>query len=166
MPLRNHIRALFRASRLSLRQLAEKSGVRRQSIARFLEGGNLHIANLEKLLRALGYRLLLSRETSCLPSRVRVDRNRLARFCKARGISYLALYGSVLTGNFHKGSDIDVLADFEKPITYFDLVDLEKELQTLLKTPHPVHIVTIQGLSPLLLEEVMIRSKTVYEKAA
>lgn len=174
MPLRNHIQALIQASPLSLRQLAEKSGVRRQAIAHFLKGGNLHIANLEKLLRALGYRLLLSSETTPqkmearakFHSRIKLSKPQLIHFCNTHGLSYLAFYGSILTEHFHKKSDIDVLVDFETPVTLFDLVDLEKKLQTFLKTLHPVHIVTIKGLSPLLLDEVMAQSEIVYAKAA
>lgn len=174
MPLREHIRALVVASGWSQRELAEKCGVRRQAIAHFLKGANLHIANLEKLLAALGYRLLLNRENgpkqikarALLQSRIYINKTKLARFCKSHGIAYLAFYGSVLGDHFQKKSDIDVLIDFEKPVTYFYLVDLEQKLQTFLRTSHPVHIVTIKGLSPLLLDEVMSQSEVFYAKAA
>ena len=40
--------------------------------------------------------------------------NRLAAFCKANGITRLALFGSVLRDDFGPDSDVDVLVEFEQ----------------------------------------------------
>ncbi|MBI5638489.1 MAG: nucleotidyltransferase family protein [Nitrospinae bacterium] len=42
-----------------------------------------------------------------------VGQGEIAAFCKARHIRKLALFGSVLCGDFRPDSDIDVLVEFE-----------------------------------------------------
>lgn len=44
---------------------------------------------------------------------IRIDRDRVAAFCRARGIRRLSLFGSVLRADFDPArSDVDVLAEF------------------------------------------------------
>jgi len=44
---------------------------------------------------------------------VRFDREKIAEFCRARGIRRLSLFGSVLRDDFdQENSDVDVLAEF------------------------------------------------------
>src|SRR5437016_9820105 len=45
---------------------------------------------------------------------IQLDRERIAEFCRARGIRKLSLFGSVLREDFDpQRSDVDVLAEFE-----------------------------------------------------
>ena len=45
---------------------------------------------------------------------IQIDREKIAEFCRARGIRRLSLFGSVLRGDFDPArSDVDVLAEFE-----------------------------------------------------
>jgi hypothetical protein len=45
---------------------------------------------------------------------INIDRERIAEFCRARGIRKLSLFGSVLREDFNsERSDVDVLAEFE-----------------------------------------------------
>jgi predicted nucleotidyltransferase len=54
----------------------------------------------------------LSEVSAALP--IAIDRERIAEFCRARGIRKLSLFGSVLRGDFDPTrSDVDVLAEFE-----------------------------------------------------
>ena len=46
-------------------------------------------------------------------SRVAIDRNRIADFCRRNHIHRLSLYGSVLRDDFGPESDVDVLVEFE-----------------------------------------------------
>jgi len=49
---------------------------------------------------------------------IRFDRDRVAQFCRDRGISRLSLFGSVLRDDFDPAcSDVDVLADFKPGAT-------------------------------------------------
>ncbi len=44
---------------------------------------------------------------------IKVDREKVAAFCRVRGIRKLSVFGSVLRGDFDPArSDVDVLADF------------------------------------------------------
>ncbi len=45
---------------------------------------------------------------------IRIDREKIAEFCRMRGIRKLSLFGSVLRDDFDPArSDVDVLAEFE-----------------------------------------------------
>ena len=45
---------------------------------------------------------------------IQMDREKIAEFCRARGIRRLSLFGSVLRDDFDPAhSDVDVLAEFE-----------------------------------------------------
>jgi len=44
---------------------------------------------------------------------VRIDKERVARFCREHHIVRLALFGSVLTERFSEESDVDVLVEFD-----------------------------------------------------
>lgn len=45
---------------------------------------------------------------------IKLDHEKIAEFCRARGIRKLSLFGSVLREDFDpKRSDVDVLAEFE-----------------------------------------------------
>ncbi len=45
---------------------------------------------------------------------IQIDREKIAEFCRARGIRKLSLFGSVLRDDFDPArSDVDVLAEFE-----------------------------------------------------
>lgn len=58
-------------------------------------------------------------EAYCFPMSIaelpiRIDREKIAEFCRARGIRRLSLFGSVLRDDFDPArSDVDVLAEFE-----------------------------------------------------
>ncbi|NUM55983.1 MAG: nucleotidyltransferase family protein [Candidatus Hydrogenedentes bacterium] len=63
-----------------------------------------------------------------------VDKNRLAEFCRARYISRLALFGSVLRDDFGPDSDVDVLVEFEPDHVpgLLALSRMERELSEIL----------------------------------
>jgi len=44
---------------------------------------------------------------------VKFPQEELATICRHRGIHRLSLYGSVLHGTDHPGSDVDLLVEFE-----------------------------------------------------
>jgi predicted nucleotidyltransferase len=46
-------------------------------------------------------------------SKVSVDRERLAEFCRQSGVRRLAVFGSALRDDFRPDSDVDVLIEFE-----------------------------------------------------
>ncbi|MEX2237995.1 MAG: nucleotidyltransferase domain-containing protein [Dehalococcoidia bacterium] len=65
---------------------------------------------------------------------IQIGREALAEFCKRNHIRKLSLFGSVLRADFHNGSDVDFLVEFEAgyPVGYFDLAGMEIELSEIL----------------------------------
>ena len=57
----------------------------------------------------------------------------LAAFCRRHHIGKLALFGSVLRGDFSKDSDVDVLIEFEPgyPVGLLEMAGMELELSAL-----------------------------------
>jgi len=72
----------------------------------------------------------------CL-ERVHFDRDRLRDLCRASGISRLEIFGSALRKDFHKGSDIDLLATLrpEAHPTLLDWVDIQQKLSEVFRRP-------------------------------
>jgi predicted nucleotidyltransferase len=68
-----------------------------------------------------------------MSSRVPVDRQQIAEFCRRHHIRKLSLFGSVLRDDFRPDSDIDVLVTFEPgQVVGLRIVDIEDELAQLL----------------------------------
>ena len=94
-----------------------------------------------------------------------LDRARLARFCRERGIRRLAFFGSVLRDDFDpRLSDVDVLAEFAPGalrgvgLRYFDYAP---ELAVILG--HKVDLCS--QLHPSLRAQVEREALTIYEQA-
>lgn len=132
---------------------------------RFLDGGNIHLDNLQKVLATLGYNMTLTPSTK-KQTKIKMDHQAIAKLCRHYHVKMLALFGSVLRDDFSKESDIDILVDFEKPIGFFDLANFEADLRQLFHTSHPLDVVTVKSLSPLLAGNVINSSEVVYDKAA
>jgi len=61
----------------------------------------------------------------------------IAEFCRRWKITELSLFGSVLRDDFRPDSDVDVLVTFapNHGLTYFDLVQMERELKEIIGRP-------------------------------
>ena len=61
---------------------------------------------------------------------VNISKDKIAAFCRRNHIRSLALFGSVLRGDFGPDSDVDVLVEFEHGHKHslMDLVGMEEEL--------------------------------------
>ncbi len=69
------------------------------------------------------------------------------------------IYGSVLRGTDHEGSDLDLLVDALPGATLFDLGGLQIELEDLLGVP--VDLVTPGDLPPGLRQKVLLEAEPV-----
>src|SRR5436190_21562103 len=69
-----------------------------------------------------------------MAGRLPVDLQALDSFCRRHGIRKLSLFGSVLKGTAHGGSDVDLLVEYHPDArpTLLDLVTMEEELSRLL----------------------------------
>src|SRR5271167_1487569 len=94
--------------------------------------------------------------------RIRIDRERLADFCRDNHIRKLSLFGSVLRDDFRPESDIDVLVEFEPGCTpglaFFAMQD---ELSSILG--RKVDLNTPGFLSKYLRDEVLKEAEVQYD---
>ena len=144
--------------------------MRRQSIAAYLAGANIHLGNLQKLLAALGHQLTLGPLAEAAQAlsqdRFSLDRRKLRTLCRKHGVRRLALFGSILRPEFSAKSDIDILVQFRKPVSFFEMVSFEEELAKLFPKGRRLDVVTEQALSPHFRSEVLAECEVVYEEAA
>lgn len=95
---------------------------------------------------------------------IRIDHERIARFCRERGVRSLALFGSVLRDDFDpQRSDVDVLAEFAPGalrgvgLRYFDFAE---ELSVILG-----HRVDFSSqLHPAIRDRIRQDSMVLYEQ--
>ncbi len=68
-----------------------------------------------------------------MASRLHLDRERIADFCRRWKIRELSLFGSVLRDDFRPDSDVDVLVTFEDDarVGLFAHVQMEEELASI-----------------------------------
>jgi uncharacterized protein len=96
---------------------------------------------------------------------IRIDRERIAEFCRARGIRRLRLFGSVLREDFDPTrSDVDVLAELLPTARPgWEFYGWHEDLATILGRKVDLH--TPASLSPYFRDEVLREAVTVYEQA-
>ncbi len=93
--------------------------------------------------------------------RFRVPEDRLSAYCRRHHIRKLALFGSVLRGDFRPDSDIDVLVEFEPGHTPgFGIIDMENELSEL--AGRKVDLRTPGDLSRYFRDSVVREAKVEY----
>jgi hypothetical protein len=96
---------------------------------------------------------------------IRIDRDAVSQFCRARGIRKLSLFGSVLRDDFDPGrSDVDVLAEFEPDVhPGLRFFGYGEELAEILG--RKVDFNTPAWLSKYFRDQVLREAVTVYEQA-
>ena len=95
---------------------------------------------------------------------IQLKKDKLIRFCKENHIIYLAFFGSILTPDFTKQSDVDILVKFEKKHIphLFGLIGMESELSDIIG--RPVDLKTPNDLSPYFRDDVLTKAKIFYGK--
>lgn len=77
-------------------------------------------------------------------------------------INRISMFGSRVTGLARTDSDLDLLIEFSRPVGFFELVILEKQLEVAVGIK--VDLVTPRSLSPLLRNNIMNSAESLYEK--
>lgn len=95
---------------------------------------------------------------------IKLDHEQIAKFCRARGIRKLSLFGSVLRDDFDpERSDVDVLAEFEPGVRlglkFFGYAD---ELAQIIG--RTVDFNTAEWLSKYFRDEVVQEAVPIYEQ--
>ena len=93
-----------------------------------------------------------------------ISEQQIRSFCERHHIRKLALFGSVLRGDYHSDSDIDVLVEFEtdRHVTLFDMGAAQVELSELLG--RTVDLKTAGFLSPYFRQRVIDTAQVIYER--
>jgi hypothetical protein len=77
---------------------------------------------------------------------------------QAHRIKKVGIFGSLARGDQNKRSDIDLLAEFEEPVSLLDLVGAELYLRKILKTK--VDLIPKEDIRPELKKRIL--KETVY----
>ena len=100
--------------------------------------------------------------TQAAMQKVALPLDRIATFCERNHIRKLSLFGSVLRDDFRPDSDLDMLVAFELDahVGYFELVEMETELSTLVG--RKVDLRTAGELSKYFRDSVIDSSELIY----
>lgn len=95
------------------------------------------------------------------PSDLKKYQAKIKPIAKKMGVKYMAIFGSFARGEEKKTSDIDVLVDFNKPVTFDGYFDLEEKLEQLFG--RKVDLVTKTGLNKYVKPYIQDDIRVVYE---
>jgi predicted nucleotidyltransferase len=98
-----------------------------------------------------------------IDARLSIPRDRIAAFCRERGIRRLSIFGSALRPDFGPESDVDVLVEFESGRTpgLLGMARMERELSALLGG-RKVDLRTPEDLSRYFRQSVLDEAEVQY----
>jgi hypothetical protein len=94
---------------------------------------------------------------------INISKEAIINYCKQHNIIEFALFGSVLTNQFHSNSDIDVLVTFQPDCHYsfYDIVAIQEDLENMFA--RPVDLVEKQSLkNPFRKHEILKNMEVIY----
>ncbi|MGZ3707773.1 MAG: nucleotidyltransferase family protein [Bdellovibrionota bacterium] len=91
-----------------------------------------------------------------------VPKGTLSEICRAHHVRKLSIFGSALTNRFRDESDLDLLVEFKKGVSFFDLAALEEALAPLFKG-RKVDLRTPGELSRIFRDEVLKKAVVIYD---
>jgi uncharacterized protein len=99
-----------------------------------------------------------------MATKILIDRQRIAEFCRRHHIRRLAFFGSVLRNDFGPGSDVDVLIEFDPGhVPGLAFLSMEEELAEILG--RKVDLNTPGFLSPYFRDRVLAEAEVQYVQA-
>lgn len=95
---------------------------------------------------------------------IRLPSSQIRNFCVANHVKKLSLFGSVLTDQFKKSSDIDFLVQFEQDNcpTLIGMAHMENELTGMIGRQADLR--TAEDLSPYFRNQVIQEAYLLYEQ--
>ena len=98
-----------------------------------------------------------------MPTGVKIDRKKMAEFCRRNHVRRLALFGSVLRADFGPESDVDVLVEFGEGHVpgLIRLARMERELSGAFEG-RKVDIRTAEDLSRYFRKDVVAAAEVQY----
>ncbi|MBO1352131.1 MAG: nucleotidyltransferase domain-containing protein [Hormoscilla sp. GUM202] len=103
-----------------------------------------------------------------IPKRLGIDINYFSTFCQRWGITYMALFGSVLRSDFRADSDIDFLITFAPNVRQglLTLAKIKHELEFILNRPVDLALkYSIEASDNWIRRrEILSTAKTIYKQ--
>ncbi|OGY47422.1 MAG: hypothetical protein A3J65_00980 [Candidatus Buchananbacteria bacterium RIFCSPHIGHO2_02_FULL_45_11b] len=72
---------------------------------------------------------------------------------KDYGVKKIGVFGSFVNGKPGKNSDIDILVEFLKPVSFFEFIEVEDFLSKILK--RKVDLATKNALKPAIKKDIL-----------
>ena len=144
-----------KAQGLNRRALAQRAGVRPETVSRIASRGTCDFVTLERLAQAAGLRLALetSQPQALGQARAEVFRKQslIRTLALAHGVRTVDLFGSAARGEDGPGSDLDFMVELEPGRSLIDLIGFAEDLQDVLG--RKVDAVTRAAMKPRVLDE-------------
>ena len=95
---------------------------------------------------------------------ISINKKKIDACCRKHHITYLALFGSVLTSHFSASSDVDILVKFDKKYIpgLFGIFDIQEELSAIVG--REVDLKTPNSLSRYFRNEVLSKARVLFGK--
>ncbi|MBI5344950.1 MAG: nucleotidyltransferase family protein [Deltaproteobacteria bacterium] len=87
------------------------------------------------------------------PDQTLLIREKITAILKHSGVLRAGMFGSIVRGELHKNSDIDILVELGPAKTLLDLVELKQSLEKALK--RRVDLVEYSVIHPLLKKRIL-----------
>ena len=84
---------------------------------------------------------------------------KLIQILKKHGAKKIKIFGSYARGEAKKGSDLDIIVEFEERKTLLELVGIEQDLEDQLGIK--IDLLTEDSISPYLIERINRESRVV-----
>lgn len=144
-----------RSQGLSRRALAQRAGLRPETLSRIASRGTCDFATLERLAAAAGLRLAIEGSAPQAAGNARdeilLKQSLIRTLARAHGARAISLFGSAARGEERPGSDLDFLVELEAGRSLLDLIGLGADLQQALG--RKVEAFTASGMKPRVLAE-------------
>lgn len=144
-----------RAHGLSRRALAERAGLRPETVSRIGSRGTCDYDSLARLAEAAGLRLSIEAAGAgeALPAKELVLEKRalIRSLARAHGVRTAALFGSAARGEETPRSDLDFMVEMAEGRSLLDLIGFAQDLERLLG--RKADVVTKTGVKPAVLAE-------------
>ncbi len=139
---------------LTRRELAQRAGVRPETVSRIATRGTCDFATLERLANAAGLHLGLIRDEPAggnARDEVLGKAGLIRTLAAAHGVRKLELFGSAARGEETPASDLDFMVELEPGRSLLDLIGLGEDLQSALG--RKVEAVSKAGMKPRVLAQ-------------
>jgi uncharacterized protein len=93
-------------------------------------------------------------------NRINFNTEAILTICNRYHVKTLRVFGSVARGEIKAESDVDLLVTFSKPISFLQMVGLERELSATIG--RKVDLLTVKSVSPYLRDRILKESRPIY----